>query len=51
MEDVLKPHGGLLAIDRSKVMVFGVILTKCLWSRCFMSESYFVFYCCLFVCE
>ena len=37
MEDVLKPPGGLLATDCSKAVVFGVILTKCFWSRCFMS--------------
>ena len=27
---------------------FGVILNKCFWSRCFMSQ--FVFFCCLFIC-
>ena len=29
MEDVLKPPVTLLATDRSKAVVFGVILTKC----------------------
>ena len=42
MEGVLKPHGSLLATDRSKAVVFGVVLTNCFWGRCFM--SYFVFF-------
>ena len=29
MEDVLKPPVSLLATDRSKAVVFGVIVTKC----------------------
>ena len=28
---------------------FGVVLTKCFWSRRFM--SYFVFFCCLYICK
>ena len=48
MKDVLKPPGSLLVTDRSKA-VFGVILTKCFWSRCFM--SYFVFFCSLYICK
>ena len=39
MEDDLKPSAS----------GFGVILTKCFWSRCFM--LYFVFFCCLFICK
>ena len=27
----------LLATDRSKAVVFGVVPTKCFWSRCFVS--------------
>ena len=33
-KDVLKPPSDLLAADHSKAVV---ILTKCFWSRCFMS--------------
>ena len=49
MEDVLKPPGSLLATDHSKAAVFGVVLTICFRSRCVM--SYFVFFCCLFICK
>ena len=30
---ILKPSGSLLATDRSKAVVFGVVLTKCFWRR------------------
>ena len=29
--------GSLLATDRSRTVVFGVVPTKCFWSRCFVS--------------
>ena len=48
MEDVLKPPGSLLATDHSTAVVL-VVLTKSFLSRCFI--SYFVFFCCLFICK
>ena len=46
MEDVLKPTGSLLATDRSKAVVFGVILTKCfgVGVSCRNLYSFFVFF-------
>ena len=37
VEDVLKPPVSLLATDRFKAVFFGVILTNCFRSRCFIS--------------
>ena len=34
---ILKPPSSLLATDRSKAVVIGVVPTKCFWSRCFVS--------------
>ena len=34
------PPRSLLATDRSKAVVFGVVPTKCFWGRCFVSYLY-----------
>ena len=36
-----------LCFSKKELSWFGVILTKCFWSRCFM--SYFAFFCYLYV--